>query len=119
MTSSTTPTRGEIWLVDFEPKKGSEIGKVRTALVVSIAAVGKLPLRIVVPITAWNPRFEKYPWFHKLQPTPQNGLSKISGADSFQVKSVSVARFKKRLGSVTANDVEAVVDGISLCVGGR
>lgn len=119
MTSTTTPTRGEIWLVDFEPKKGAEIGKTRTALVVSIPSVGRLPLRIVVPITGWKPAFKDVPWFHQLKPSSRNGLSKVSGADSFQVKSVSLNRFRKKLGSVTPADMTAVVDGISLCTGGR
>lgn len=45
------PKRGEIWLVDFDPTTGSEIGKRRPAVVVGIDGVGRLPLRIVVPVT--------------------------------------------------------------------
>lgn len=45
------PMRGEIWLVDFDPAVGAEIGKVRPAVVVSLDTVGPLPLRLIVPIT--------------------------------------------------------------------
>jgi mRNA interferase MazF len=45
------PKRGEIWLVDFDPAMSAEIRKVRPAVVVSLDAIGRLPLRIVVPIT--------------------------------------------------------------------
>ena len=48
------PKRGEIWIIDFEPVTGSEIGKKRPAVVINSAAVGALPLRIVVPITSWQ-----------------------------------------------------------------
>jgi mRNA interferase MazF len=46
------PKRGEVWRVEFDPSRGAEIRKRRPAVVVSINAVGKLPLRVVVPITA-------------------------------------------------------------------
>jgi hypothetical protein len=38
-------------MVDFDPAQGAEMTKRRPAVVVSSAAVGLLPLRIVVPIT--------------------------------------------------------------------
>lgn len=57
----TTPSRGEIWRVQFDPQVGEEIGKIRPAVVVSISSVGRLPLRIVVPITDWKVRYANYP----------------------------------------------------------
>ena len=44
------PKQGEIWKVDFNPPQGSEISKVRPAVVVSSNDVGRLPLRIVVSV---------------------------------------------------------------------
>lgn len=44
------PTRGEIWRVDLEPTRGDEIRKTRPAVVVSTDTVGKLRLRIIVPV---------------------------------------------------------------------
>jgi mRNA interferase MazF len=35
MDRNMRPKRGEIWLVDFEPTIGSEIKKIRPALVIS------------------------------------------------------------------------------------
>jgi mRNA interferase MazF len=83
------PVRGEVWQIRFDPAVGDEIKKIRTAVVVSENAVGRLRLKIVVPITEWKPSFANYPWFVRLTPTPTNGLTKVSGADAFQVKSVS------------------------------
>ena len=48
------PQKGEIWLIDFDPVTGSEIGKSRPAIVISSNSIGKLPLRIVVPVTSWQ-----------------------------------------------------------------
>src|ERR1700674_5250426 len=96
MTSMATvpaPKRGEIWLIDFDPSVGAEIQKVRPAVVISLDTVGRLPLRMVVPITDWKPKYAGYPWFVELPVMGTNGLAKDSGADAFQTKSISLFRF--------------------------
>ncbi len=117
MTGSHDPQRGEIWLVNFDPTIGAEIKKLRPAIVVNTPAVGRLPLRIVVPITDWKPHYAEFSWFVQLDPNAENGLSKESGADSFQVKSISVERFIQRLGSVPEEYVAEIAAGIALCIG--
>jgi len=46
--------QGEIWLVKFFSKVGSEISKKRPALVVSHSKIERLPLKTIVPITDWK-----------------------------------------------------------------
>jgi mRNA interferase MazF len=117
MAKAQTPKRGEIWLVDFDPAVGAEIRKARPAVVVSVDAVGRLPLRIVVPITDWKPAYSSYAWFVELPASAGNKLHKDSGADAFQVKSVSENRFVSYLGSITADQMDAIAEAIALCVG--
>lgn len=112
-----SPARGEVWMLRFDPVKGSEIGKTRPAVVVSPASVGRLPLRIVVPITAWNTKFAAVPWLIFIKPSKRNGLHKESAADCFQVKSVSLTRFVQKLGELRATDIDEISAGIALCVG--
>lgn len=57
MAKAPQPRRGEIWLVRFDPSVGAEIRKQRPAVVLSVDGIGRLPLRIVVPVTDWNPMF--------------------------------------------------------------
>src|SRR5271166_1571396 len=93
MATVPTPKRGEVWLVRFDPSAGAEIRKIRPAVVVNLHAIGRLPLRIVVPVTDWKSDFGNLSWFVFLPAASENGLSKDSGADAFQVKSVSETRF--------------------------
>jgi mRNA interferase MazF len=116
-TTDPSPQRGEIWKIRFDPTKGSEIGKTRPAVVVSIPAVGRLPLRIVVPISGWKPQWASSPWLVYLAPSKRNGLTKESAADAFQVKSVSLERFVERTGSADADTLEEVAAAVALCVG--
>lgn len=117
MARVQTPRRGEIWLIDFDPAVGAELRKVRPAVVVSLDTIGRLPLRMVAPITDWKPHYANFPWFVQLSPTAANGLVKESRADAFQTKSVSDLRFVRRLGAVSSRGLDAVASAIALCVG--
>ncbi len=111
------PKRGEIWLVDFEPAQGSETDKTRPALVISEDELSSLPLCIVVPLTDWKDWYADALWIIEFAPTAQNGLSKRSGADCFQVRSVSSTRFEQKCGVAAPRLVDEVAAGILLCVG--
>jgi mRNA interferase MazF len=109
--------RGEVWLVDFDPAVGAEVRKIRPAIIVSVDAVGRLPLRMVVPITDCKPRYAQFPWFISLAASPTNRLAKRSGADAFQTKSLSENRFVRLLGKVTSAQLDNIASAIALCVG--
>ena len=120
MTTSKSPSRplrGEVWNISYDPSVGAEIEKVRPSVVLSENSLGRLPLRIVVPITDWKDSFDSYPWFVKLDVSTSNGLSKTSGADAFQVKSLSTNRFVAKLGVLTDTQLDDIASAIALCVG--
>lgn len=117
MAKALHPLRGEIWSVRFDPSIGAEIRKLRPAVVVSLDSIGRLPLRIVVPLTDWQPTFARLPWFTRIAASSTSGLVKDSGADAFQVKSLSETRFVQRLGNVTDDQIEEIASAIALCVG--
>lgn len=117
MSKAQAPKRGEVWDVNFDPAQDAEIGKRRPAVVISEDAIGRLPLRIVVPITDWKPAYADFKWFVHLAPSTTNGLTKESGADAFQVKSISEKRLVKRRGQLPAVEVDNIAAAIALCVG--
>ena len=110
------PMRGEIWRVDFEPVEGSEIGKERPAVVIGDEKLGKLQVRIVVPVTGWNERYRFHPWMTELEPNAKNGLSKPSAADALQIRTVSLVRFQEQIGTLSAQVVDEIASSIALCV---
>src|SRR5262249_6671424 len=104
--------RGEVWQVAFDPTIGAEIRKTRPAVIVSSSAVGALPLPVVVPFTGWQPEFAGAAWMVRVEPTLQNGLAKSSAADAFRIKSFSTRRLLKRMGILSAEDLQAVIRAI-------
>ncbi len=93
--------RGDIWLINLDPTIGAEIQKIRPAVIVNDDQLGILPLKVIVPLTAWQDRYAVAPWFVRLEPNAENGLEKPSAADAFQVRSVSQQRFVRRLGKIS------------------
>lgn len=105
--------QGEIWLISLDPTVGAEIKKTRPAIIVNDNALGKLPLKIIVPITDWKDRYKIAPWMTKLEPDKENGLTKISAADSFQIRSVSQERFVKQIGTVPETIMDEIRIGLA------
>ena len=118
MAKAPVPRRGEVWLVDFDPAVGAEVRNIRPAIVVSMDAIGRLALRMVVPVTDWKPQYAHFPWFVSLAASANNGLAKKSGADAFQTKSLSENRFVRLLGRVSKAKLDDITSAIALCVGG-
>ena len=107
-TNAERPKRGETWLVALDPTIGSEINKTRPAIVISADAIGKLPVKLVVPVTEWKPYFAKNSWQIRLKPTSANGLSKLSTADTLQMRGVDLQRFVRKLGCVSDRNLNKV-----------
>lgn len=108
--------RGEIWEVDLNPTQGAEIRKQRPCVVISSDQVGVLPLKVVVPVTEWDAGFAQAVWHVKLSPRPENGLTKESSADAFQVRSVATSRFASKLGVVSADELDDIVAAVALVI---
>ncbi|HHV16164.1 MAG TPA: type II toxin-antitoxin system PemK/MazF family toxin [Gelria sp.] len=108
--------RGDIWIVDLNPTQGSEMQKQRPCVVISEDNLGRLPLKIVVPITEWKDGFAEYIWMTKLTPNKSNNLSKLSAADSFQVRSVAEERFVSKKGAVSPEELEDIVAAIAILI---
>jgi mRNA interferase MazF len=104
--------RGEIWLVDLEPTKGDEIKKTRPCVVLSSDQYRILLLRIVAPITEWDTRYSKFPWFVHIKRSKTNKLDKESAADCLQIRSISEERFIRKIGNVTPEEMADILAAV-------
>lgn len=106
--------RGQIWLFNADPTVGDEIAKTRPAVIVSNDEIGILRLKVIVPITNWNDAFATIPWMVRLEPTSDNGLSKISAADTFQVRSISKQRLIRQVGALSDEYMQNISVALSV-----
>lgn len=105
--------QGEIWLINLDPTIGAEIRKTRPAIIVNDDSLGKLPLKVIVPITDWKDRYQAAAWMVKIEPDSTNGLTKPSSIDCFQVRSVSEKRFVKKLGQITSDQQDQIKEALA------
>jgi mRNA interferase MazF len=109
--------RGEIWLVNFEPATGSEIGKIRPAVILTNNSIGILPLKEVAPITDWKDVYNSRKWMVLINPDPiTNHLDKLSGVDTFQLKSIDRSRFIRKIGDMSPSDIKKINEAIILAL---
>lgn len=92
------PVQGEVWWVSFDPAEGSETKKSRPGVVISSDRFNHVPLRIVAPFTTWQERFNHQKNKVRIDSNGENGLEVDSAADVLQLRSVSVERFRVRVG---------------------
>ena len=114
--SPSIPKRGEVWLVNFDPTIGTEIKKTRPAVVLSSDAVGRLPIKLVAPVTDWKDYFVSNIWHVRIDPDPSNGLSKTSAVDVLQLRGMDRQRFIKKMGQVTPIILEEIVLAIAAVI---
>ena len=109
--------RGQVWLVDLEPVRGSEANKRRPAVIVSNDAANSTAERLgrgvvtVVPVTS-NLR-HVYP-FQVLLPADETGLQTDSKAVAEQVRSVDAQRLTTQVATVPAHLMADLDDALRL-----
>lgn len=119
--SSIKPTdvkRGDIWRINLDPTVGTEIKKSRPCVVISSNSVGKLPIKLVAPITGWNSKFDNSIWFVKITPDNKNNLTKESAVDALQLRGVDMQRFmeNQRIGYLSQDVIEEITTAIAAVI---
>lgn len=95
--------QGEIWSVYFDPIKGSEQAGNRPAVIISGNLMNlNSDLAIVCPMTSSIKGYKGHPI---LKPNKINGLEVPSEVLVFQIRTLSKLRFKKRIGTISAENI--------------
>ncbi len=100
----TDPAPGEIWWCDLEPVRGSEANKSRPCVVIGSRAFHQLGLRIVIPLTSWQPHFVHHRNKLRISAALANGLDVDSAADAMQIRSIATDRFHFTTGELSQRD---------------
>jgi mRNA interferase MazF len=101
-------SRGEVWLVDFDPVRGHEQGRRRPAVVFSNDQFNHGPAGLVVVVPFTTRERQRMPLRVRVDP-PEGGLQEASWALCEAVRSVSSDRLiGEPWGSVSARTLEAI-----------
>ena len=105
--STTTPIRrGDVWWVDLDPARGSEIRKTRPAVVITADALNRARQTVVVVPLSTGP--EPHPPI--VVATPSAGARAVAVCD--QLRAVDKRRLGRNSGRLSGTDLRIVEDGI-------
>jgi mRNA interferase MazF len=103
--------RGEVWWVDFDPSLGSEIKKLRPAVIVSNNSSNRYLNRVqVVPLTSTTGKCY-----------PSEALVVLNGSESKamadQIATVDKLRFTKKAGELSSKEMKLIEHAIKIQLG--
>ena len=108
------PGRGEIWLVNWNPARGSEQAGKRPALIIQNNVGNEnAPTTIVAAISR---SIKLYPMNVKIE-SHESGLHHVSMVKTSQILTISKIRLEKKLGQLSKEKIEEVNQAIKLSLG--
>ena len=110
-----SPERGEIYLVCLDPAVGSEINKMRPALIISNDINNQVAQTVtVIPITSSTEKI--YP-FETFLPSQESGLPKSSKVKCNQIRTIDKKRLVKPLGKVSPEKLKEIENSLLIHLG--
>jgi mRNA interferase MazF len=106
--------RGEIWLVNWSPGRGSEQQGLRPAVIIQTDAANLNPNYPNAIVVAMSTKGKSVPFHVVVAPSSVNGLNKISYIKSEQVLTVSKERLVKQIGMLEEKYMSQVEGAIKL-----
>ena len=111
-------TRGDVWLVDFDPSKaedasktGSEILKTRPAVIISATAINRIRRTVVVvPLSTAPSPIEIF-----AVPVPSAGNQSVAVCDQITAVFKST-RLVRRIQKLSSQDLRAIEEGLKDCL---
>ncbi len=114
--NGSTCKRGEVWLVNFNPGRGSEQKGIRPALVLQ-NDVGNQHAATTI-VAAITSTVKKYPVTVPLNPC-EGGLKQPSMINLAQILTIDKCRLKKKIGSLAPERIQQVEEGLKISLGLR
>jgi mRNA interferase MazF len=101
--------RGEVYWADLNPVRGREQAGLRPVLVISHEALNQHSKTVIALAITSQPQRAGFPLTHVIETLrlPKNSWVKIS-----QIRTLSVERLGRRIGSLSVGEVDQIVEGL-------
>lgn len=109
--------RGEIYLVDWNPARGSEQAGTRPSLIIQndvANAVAGYPVTIVCAVSS---QLKGYPSMVRVSPSGTNGLAQVSEVNSAQIITIQKDRLLTYIGFLADAEMKQVQEKLGYMLG--
>lgn len=100
--------RGDIWLVNWSPSRGSEQSGIRPAVVIQTDAANSNPHYPNTIVLTVSTKGKTVPFHVPVEPSEENGLKEKSFVKCEQVLTISKDRLLRRIGRIEENLLKSV-----------
>lgn len=101
--------RGDVYWADLNPARGREQSGLRPILVISHEALNRYSGTVIALAITSQPQRAGFPLTHQIESLK---MPKPSWVKIGQVRTLSVERLGKRIGSLSAEEADHIVDGL-------
>ncbi len=103
--------RGEVYKVDLNPTKGSEINKIRPFVIVGATPINQARHTIIVVPLSSSPT----PRLPLVVPVNSLGINSVAVCD--QIRAIDKIRVKDKIGELTAQEMDLLDDSLRQTLG--
>ena len=100
--------QGEIWDISLEGSHETETGEKCSVIIINDNIISVLPSRVIVPLKIWQEKFTEAVWLIRVDPNDENNLNQTIAVDAFQMYTIPITRFIKKIGTVSAQELQQI-----------
>ncbi len=102
--------RGDIVIVNLNPKKGDEVGKIRPAIIISGDDENKILDTVVLLPLSTDLIEDMYPY--RIRILKRENLKKDSDVLVNQIRTLSKKRVDKKIGKISENEYNFIIEAL-------
>lgn len=108
--------QGEIWDINLDEGYETERGAKCSVIIINDDTIGVLPSRVILPLTEWQDKFVDAVWLIRVDPNDENNLDRASAVDAFQMHTIPVTRFIKKIGKVSVQELQHIKNAVKAII---
>ena len=108
--------QGEIWDINLGKKYETDGGAKCPVVVINDDTISILPVRVIVPLTTWQDEFDDAIWLIRVDPNSENNLTRTSAVDAFQMHTIPITKFIKKIGTVSVQELQHIKNAIKAII---
>ncbi len=102
--------RGDIVIVNLNPKKGDEVGKIRPAIIISGNEENEILDTVILLPLSTNLIEDMYPY--RIRISKRDNLKKDSDILINQIRTLSKKRVDKKIGKISENEYNFIIEAL-------
>jgi mRNA interferase MazF len=108
--------QGEIWDINLGRKKSADRQGSCPVIIINDDTIGIIPSRVIAPLMEWQDKFENAIWMVRINPNTENNLGRISVVDVLQLYTIPTKHFIKKIGILTARELQQVKNAVKAII---